>query len=121
MGLGEGDQGAEERRQQVFGVPAPGVVDPSGDKARRVLEHQHVLLHHLFHTERDVVEILPFDHEEHRHANVVAAGPVKNGLGGSLAAFVVEVPVEKEATERRVRGDQRRSVADRGGAHDLMT
>ena len=118
--LGEVHQRPEERGQQVLGVAAPGVVDPPGDKARRVLEHEHVLLHHLFHRKRDVVEILPLDHQEHRHAHVVATDLVEDGHGGSLAAFVLEVPVKKQATERRVRSHERGGVCDRAGAHDLM-
>jgi hypothetical protein len=73
MRLGEGHQAREERGQQVLGVAPPRVVDPSGDKAGCVLEHQHVLLHHLFYSERNLVEVLPFDHQEHRHADVMAA------------------------------------------------
>ena len=58
------------------------------DEARRVLEYEHVLLHHLLHTKRDLVEIPPLDHQEHRHARIVATCPVQEGLCGSLTAFV---------------------------------
>ena len=120
MRLGEVHQRPEERGQQVLGVAAPGVVDPPGDKARRVLEHQHELLHDFFHRKRDVVKILALDHQEHRHTYVVATDLVENGHGGSPAAFAVEVPVKKQATERRVRSYERCGVCDRAGAHDLM-
>ena len=51
----------------------------------------------------------------------MATDLVEDSHGGSLAAFVLEVPVKKQATERRVRSYERRGVCDRAGAHDVMS
>jgi hypothetical protein len=58
------------------------------------------------HAKRKVVEILPFDHEEDRHAHLVAARALKKGLSGVALTHVVEIPVDNEASKRRVRVHQ---------------
>jgi hypothetical protein len=69
----------------------------------------------------NLVEIPAINHQEHRHRNVVTTHLVQQSSRGSLVSFVVEVPVNNKATERWVRGDERRGVSGRGGTHHLMS
>jgi hypothetical protein len=69
----------------------------------------------------NLVEILAIDHQEHRDGKVVATHLVQDGLRWPLVSFMAEVPVDNEATERGVRGNERGGVTSRGGTNYLMS